>query len=75
MLKAINKHYEVAIFTASLKTYADPIIDYLDPNGIFFQHRLYRENCIKTKEGYYIKDLRIINNIDIKNMVLVDNSV
>lgn len=30
-LKEVNKYYEVCIFTASIKTYADVIIDYLDP--------------------------------------------
>jgi len=32
-LKAANKYYEVAIFTAGFDWYADPIIDYLDPKG------------------------------------------
>ena len=36
MLKSLNKYYEVAVFTASVKDYADPVIDYIDPNGIFF---------------------------------------
>lgn len=31
-LKAANKYYEVAIFTAGFDWYANPIIDYLDPN-------------------------------------------
>jgi CTD small phosphatase-like protein 2 len=33
---------------------------------------LFRENCIITKEGYYIKDLRILNK-DLKDIVIVDN--
>ena len=31
MLVAANRHYEVAVFTASTKVYADSIVDYLDP--------------------------------------------
>ena len=31
-LEAANKHFQVVVFTASEKDYADPIIDYLDPD-------------------------------------------
>ena len=70
--------YEIVIFTASSPGYANSIIDYLDPNKKFslnirfIQHRLFRENCIITKEGYYIKDLRILNK-DLKDIIIVDN--
>lgn len=30
---------------------------------------------MQTKEGYYVKDLRIFKNRDMKDMVIVDNSV
>ena len=36
MLEVANKYYEVAVFTASHKWYADVILDYIDPKGIFF---------------------------------------
>ena len=32
-LKAANQHFQVVVFTASEQEYADPIIDYLDPDG------------------------------------------
>ena len=32
-LKYANENYEVAIFTAGNQWFADPIIDYLDPQG------------------------------------------
>jgi TFIIF-interacting CTD phosphatase-like protein len=35
---------------------------------------LYRESCI-PKEGRYIKDLRIIKNRNLKDIVIVDNSI
>lgn len=70
-----NKHMQVGIFTASNQTYADAILDYLDPHNKLFSFRLYRQHCVQTPEGYYVKDLRIISNIGMHNMVLVDNSV
>jgi len=36
---------------------------------------LYRHNCIQTREGYYVKDLRVIRNRSLKDLVIVDNSV
>ena len=36
---------------------------------------LYRDSCIKTDSNVYLKDLRIIKNVDMKNIILVDNAV
>jgi hypothetical protein len=71
----VNKYYEVAVFTASHHWYANVIIDFIDPKGIYFQHRFYRESCIKTTDNVYVKDLRIFKGVDLKNIMLVDNAV
>ena len=34
---------------------------------------LSRTNCFITRNGFFIKDLRIIKNRSLKNMVIVDN--
>lgn len=70
-----NKHFEVIVFTASNKQYADAILNYIDPENIYFQHRLYREHCIPTADGVYIKDLRIFQNRDLKDIIIVDNAI
>ena len=75
MLEHVNKYYEVAVFTASHKWYADVILDFIDPKNIYFQHRFYRESCIKTTDNVYVKDLRVLKNVNMKDMVLVDNAV
>ena len=87
-LKAANEHFQVVVFTASHQAYADVVLDYLDPTGELIQARLYRDSCIQPepswfKPGYedmdqmslYIKDLRIIRNRDLSEMVIVDNAV
>ena len=61
------------IFTSSNKSYADPILDRIDPDHRLIHHRLYRENCIEYSEDFYIKDLRILDR-DIKNIIIVDNA-
>ena len=41
-LAHLSELYEIAIFTAGEQTYADKIIDLLDPEGKYISHRLYR---------------------------------
>jgi CTD small phosphatase-like protein 2 len=36
LLTDVNKYYEVVVFTASHKWYADVILDHIDPKGVFF---------------------------------------
>ena len=48
-------------------------MNFIDPKNEFFHTRLYRHHCVETEYGL-IKDLRIINNREIKDLLLVDNS-
>lgn len=50
------------------------MIDYLDPNKNIISHRFFRDSCMQTEEGAYIKDLRVIGNRSMNDMVLVDNA-
>ena len=73
MLKQLSTYYEIIIFTAANKSYGDAVINLLDPEKTLIDHRLYRDNCIRT-EVSYVKDLRIIDrNID--SIVMVDDSI
>lgn len=74
-LEEAAKHFQVIVFTASQQTYADAILDYLDPQSRLIAFRMYRHHCFLSNEGYYVKDLRVIANRDLAQMVLVDNSV
>mmetsp|Transcript_2345 Transcript_2345/g.3070 ORF Transcript_2345/g.3070 Transcript_2345/m.3070 type:complete len:338 (-) Transcript_2345:1061-2074(-) len=75
MMNEIQDDWEVVVFTASCKNYADSILDYLDPENMYFQHRFYRETCWLTPGGVYIKDLRVFHQWDLSNIILVDNAV
>ena len=75
LLELVNKYYEVFVFTASHKWYADVILDYMDPEKKYFQHRFYREHCILANSNVYVKDLRIFKNRKLKDMIIVDNAV
>lgn len=64
----------MAIFTAAEQTYADLIIDRIDPEKKYFSHRLYRQHCIKV-DDVYVKDLRIITDRPSEDTIIVDNSI
>lgn len=74
ILQELSKYYELVVFTASHSCYANVVLDYLDPKGQYISGRLFRENCVTTDEGVYIKDLRVIRNRNLSDMVLVDNA-
>jgi len=73
-LTELAKHFELIVFTASHHSYADAVIDIIDPNRTLFARRLFRNSCIQTTNGFYIKDLRILNR-DLSKLILVDNSI
>lgn len=50
--------FRVIVFTASEKEYANPILDYLDPDGSLIQARFFRDSCVQH-QGLFVKDLRI----------------
>ena len=40
-----------------------------------FKGRLYRDSCIETIDGFYLKDLRVIEDRALKDIILVDNCI
>mmetsp|Transcript_23934 Transcript_23934/g.42187 ORF Transcript_23934/g.42187 Transcript_23934/m.42187 type:complete len:313 (-) Transcript_23934:96-1034(-) len=71
-LAEASKKYELFAYTAGLEEYAKPLLDFLDPKGTIFRHRLYRDSCLFMR-GYYLKDLQRINR-PLSRCVLVDNN-
>ncbi|KAJ6238639.1 ctd nuclear envelope phosphatase 1 [Anaeramoeba flamelloides] len=70
-LRRCSEMFEVVIFTASLKQYADKILDELDPSGDYISHRLYRESCSYFC-GSFVKDLSLLNR-DLNSILIVDD--
>ena len=63
--------YELVTFTASMKSYADPLLDQLDPLH-YISHRLFREHCVYYN-GEYVKDLSRLGR-EMSNIVILDVS-
>lgn len=57
LISDLKSLFQIVVLTASTSDYADSILDYLDPHYSLFEARFYRENCVKTAEGVYLKDL------------------
>lgn len=41
----MSKTFEIIAFTASHESYADVVLDEIDPDREFIKHRLYRHHC------------------------------
>ena len=71
-LDSVKKYYELILFTAATREYADPILDVIEENkGYYFNHRLYRESCTIV-DNNYMKEISRIGR-DIKKTIIVDN--
>jgi CTD small phosphatase-like protein 2 len=71
-LELMSKEFEIVTWTASLQTYADDILDQIDPAGKV-SYRLYRQHCDSTSAGSLMKDLRRLGR-DLRRTVMIDNS-
>lgn len=70
-LSKLATQYEIGIFTASVKEYAEEVVKRLNVNGAI-SWTLYRDSCTLYK-GKQVKDLKRLPR-DLSKTVLVDDS-
>lgn len=69
-LQELSQLYDVVLFTAGVKKYADWIVDHIDPQR-YIAHRLYRRHTV-FKDAMYIKDLSMLGR-DLRKTLIIDN--
>ena len=71
-LDKMSKIFDIYIFTASIKEYAEPLLIKLDKKNLI-KKKLFRDNCTLSEDNKYIKDLNNLNE-NLKNIILIDNN-
>lgn len=71
-LEKVAEMFEIMIFTASQSTYAEKLLDILDPESKLISKRAYRESCLFS-DGTYTKDLTVLG-VDLAKVAIIDNS-
>jgi len=70
-LKKVGLYYELIIFTEAKEEYGDLLIDAIEENNIYFEHRFYRQHTIKEGNDF-IKDLNRIGR-PLDKIIIVDD--
>ena len=70
-LKEIGKIYELIVFTTAIQEYADLLIDAIEEDKIYFDHRLYREHAIII-DNDFVKDLTRIGR-PLDKIIIIDD--
>ena len=65
-LETMSQYYELIVFTAGIKPYAELICELFNSDKKLIQHCLSRDDCVYVNNSLYIKDLRCLN----RNLVL-----
>ena len=72
-LNRMKKIYELILFTFSSPEYANPIINLIEKDGIYFEHKLYIEHA-SYYNGEYVKNINDIGR-EIKNTIIIEDNI
>lgn len=72
-LEFCNINFDIIIYTASCKDYADPVIDFIEKEKSYFKYRFYREHCI-SYGSFLLKDISIFEK-PLNQTLIIDNNL
>ena len=70
-MEEVGKFYELIVFTAATQDYGDLLIDNIEENNLYFEHRFYRQHTVIMGNDF-IKDLNRIGR-PLDKIIIVDN--
>ena len=74
-LKEASQRFEIVLFSSETRKCVTAALDILDAKKESIAHVLARDDCIQREDGVFIKDLRIIKNRKLENIVVVDSTI
>ena len=74
-LEYVSRKWEIGIFTSSSNIYANAIIQRFDPENKYISFRIFKNSCYRDCNQHLVKDLEIIGNRSLDDIVIVDNSI
>eukprot|EP00826_Nyctotherus_ovalis_P007231 TRINITY_DN11792_c0_g1_i2.p1 TRINITY_DN11792_c0_g1~~TRINITY_DN11792_c0_g1_i2.p1 ORF type:complete len:207 (-),score=44.66 TRINITY_DN11792_c0_g1_i2:242-862(-) len=75
LIHHLSRDYELVMFTAANAEYAAQAFEFFNSPVVYFSKLLTNEFCMLTKEGYFVKDLRIFADRSLDKMFIVDDSI
>lgn len=73
-LQALSETCSLFAFTASIRPYAEQVVELLDPERRYIKGIFSREDCEKVG-ACYVKSLRQFSEVDPSNILIIDNLV
>ena len=70
-LEKVGQFYELIVFTAATQDYGDLLIDAIEENNLYFEHRFYRQHTVIIGNDF-VKDLNRIGR-PLDKIIIVDN--
>jgi len=79
LMHDLRRHFEIHIWTAGVKSYAEKVLDWLEEDGPLFQSRGYRSDCtpVPTSDGGmgYLKNITAkFGGNNLNRVLLLDNN-
>ena len=72
-LEKMKKIYEIILFTFSPKDYADAIVDVIEKDEKYFEHKLYVQHA-SYNNGKFVKDINDLGR-DIKSTIIIEDNI
>lgn len=71
-LLVMSEFYDIVLFSSRKSSLLDKIAEILDPENKIIKQKISRKSCFLTKSKKFFKNLEIIKNKNLKDMLIID---